>query len=87
MLQLDGMPSRFNESVAHRLRRYIHLRRHIPVFVAARTRKVRNLLPDVTASIPDIAHIARTNNKSFRLRRISAFLPPASCGVSSGGPL
>ncbi len=33
---------------------------------------------DVTELIPDIAHIARTNNKPIRLRRISAFLSSAS---------
>ncbi len=84
MLQLDVMPSRFRENVAHRLRRYIHrsvLRRHIHVSVAS------GRVPDVTGFILDIAHIARTNNKPIRRRRISTFLPPASCGVSSGGPL
>jgi len=75
MLQFDVMPCRFRENVAHRLRRYIHL------FVAS------GPVPDVEGFIPDRAHVARTNNKSIRLRRISAFLPPASCGVSSGGPL
>ena len=38
---------------------------------------------DVTGSIPDIACLARTNDKPLRRRRISAFLPPASCGVST----
>lgn len=34
----------------------------------------------------DKAHLSDTNYR-IRLRRISAFLPAASCGVSSGGPL
>ena len=72
MLQLDGMRSRFRENVAHRVRRY----RKMDV--------ASGPVPDVTVVIPDIAHIARTNNKPIRLRRISAFLPPASWGVSSG---
>ena len=81
MLQLDDMPPRFRENVGHRSRRYTHSRRHIPVSVASQP------VCDVTESIPDIARMARTNNKPIRRRRISAFLPPASCGVSSGGPL
>ena len=36
---------------------------------------VEGPVPDDTGFIPDIAHIARTNNKPIRLRRISAFLP------------
>lgn len=36
----------------------------------------------------DKAHLSDTNYRiRLRLRRISAFLPAASCGVSSGGPL
>ena len=75
MLQFDVTPSRFRENVAHKLRRYIHLS------VAS------GPVPDVAGSIPDIAHIARTNNKLIRLRRISAFLPQQAAWVSSGDPL
>ena len=37
-------------------------------------------------SSPNRAHLSHTNS-FIRLRRISAFLPPASWGVSTGGPL
>ena len=77
MLQSGVMHSRYRENVAHRLRRYI------PLSVAQRTLWVRDLLPDVERSIPDIVHIANTTNKPIHLRLISAFFPPASCGVSS----
>jgi len=37
-------------------------------------------------SSPNRAHLSHTNS-FIRLRRISTFLPPASWGVSTGGPL
>jgi len=60
---------------AGKVRRYIHL------FVAS------ELVSDVEGVIPESTYAAGTNNKLIRLRRISAFLPPASWGVSTGGPL
>ena len=81
MLQLDDTSPRFRENVGHRSRRYRN--RDVPSHMDVAAQPVC----DVTESIPDIARIARTNNKPFRRRRISAFLPSASCGVSSGGPL
>ncbi|MCK4681751.1 hypothetical protein KAT59_01835, partial [Candidatus Bipolaricaulota bacterium] len=43
------------------------------------------LVSDVEGFIPESTHVASTNNKLIRLRRISASLPPASWGVPSGG--
>jgi len=60
-------------NVAHKVRRYIHF------FVAS------ELVSEVEGFILAKTHVASTNNKLIRLRRISAFLPPASWGVSSGG--
>ena len=91
MFQLDDMPPRFRENPGgcssfysgyytpqgHRSRRYRN--RDVPSHMDVASQPVC----DVTESIPDIA---RTNNKQIRRRRISAFLPPASCGVFSGGP-
>ena len=68
MLQLDGVRSRFRENGVHKVRRY----RKIDV--------ASGPVSDVTVIILDIAHIARTNNKPIRLRRISAFLPPQQAG-------
>ena len=85
MLQLDVMRSRFRENVAHRVRRYRKM--DVASGPACLAREKGRQVPDVAGFIPDIAHIARTNNKPIRLRRISAFLPPASCGVSSGAHL
>ncbi|HUT87531.1 MAG TPA: hypothetical protein VMX15_05555, partial [Candidatus Heimdallarchaeota archaeon] len=42
---------------------------------------------DVEVGSPERTHVATTNNKLIRLRRISAFLPPAGWGVSTGEPL
>jgi len=75
MLQFDVMHSRYKENVAHRLRRYI------PLSVAS------GPVPDVEMPIPDIVHIASTTNNPIRLRLISAFHPPASCGMESGAVL
>ena len=75
MLQLDVPRCRIGNNVAHKVRRYIHF------FVASER------VSDVKRFVPDRVHVARTNNKQVRLRRISAFLPPASWGVSSGGSL
>lgn len=75
MLQPNVLLCHIGRHDAHRVRRYIH---------------------DSVASYPgsdaeglaaDRAHVARVNRKPIRLQRISAFLPPASCAVSSGGPL
>jgi len=62
-------------NVAHKVRRYT------PLFVAS------ELVSDVEVDNPERTHVASTNNKLIRLRRISAFLPPASWGVSTGEPL
>jgi len=85
MLQFDVALCRARDNVAHlsalvtrqagKVRRYIHF------FVAS------ELVSDVERFVPDRVHVARTNNKQFRLRRISAFLPPASFRVQSGGSL
>jgi len=45
------------------------------------------LVSDVERFVPDEVHTARKNNNQIRLRRISAFLPPASWEVSSRGLL
>ena len=99
MLQFDGMASRFREHVAclpasegraGRLRRYIFSQRYVHRSVlrcCVHLSVASGPVPDVMGFIPDIAHTARTNSKPIRLQRISAFLPPASCGVSSGGLL
>jgi len=75
------------------LPRYIPVRRHVPVSVASRTQRVRDLLPDVGGPVPDvtefiphIVQLARTTNKPIRPRRIPALLHPASRRVSSGDP-
>jgi len=73
MLQFDVALCRARDNVAHKVRRYIHL------FVASKH------LSDVERFVPDRVHVARTNNKQVRLWRISAFLPPASFRVQSGG--
>ncbi len=85
MLQLDVPRCRIGNNVAHlsaswtrqagKVRRYIHF------FVASEH------LSDVERFVPDRVHVARTNNKQVRLWRISAFLPPVSLRVSSGGSL
>ncbi len=75
MLQFDVALCRIRDNVAHKVRRYIHF------FVAS------ELVSDVERFVPDRVHVAHTNNNQIRLRRISAFLPPASWGVSSGGSL
>jgi len=73
MLQFHAELCCTESNVAHKVRRYIHL------FVAS------ELVSDVEGFIPERTHVASTNNKLIRLRRISTFLPPASRGVSSGG--
>ncbi len=73
MLQFHVEFCCIESNVAHKVRRYIHL------FVAS------ELVSDVLAFILARTHVASTNDRLIRLRRISAFLPPASCGVSSGG--
>jgi len=60
-------------NVAHKVRRYIQL------FVASEP------ISDVFGFILTRTHVASMNNKLTRIRRISAFLPPTSCGVSSEG--
>ena len=62
-------------NVAHKVQRYINL------FVAL------ELVSNVLGFIPERTHVATTNNNLIRLRRISAFLPPASWRISSGGSL
>ena len=71
---LTGLCS-IGSNVAHKVRRYIQL------FVAS------ELVSDVERSIPERTHLATTNNKLIRLRRISAFLPSANWGVFNGGSL
>ena len=71
---LTGLCS-IGSNVAHKVRRYIQL------FVAS------ELVSDVEGSISERTHVASTNNKLIRLRRISAFLPSANWGVFSGGSL
>ena len=78
MFQLDDMSPRFRVNVGHKFRLYRNRDVSSHMDVASQS------VCDVTESIPDMA---RTNNKPLRRRRISAFLPPASCGVSSGGHL
>ena len=75
MLQFNVELCRIGSNVAHKVRRYIHL------FVAS------ELVSDVEGFIPERTHVTNTDNKLIRLRRISAFLPPASWGVSSRGLL
>jgi len=75
MLQFDVALCCIRDNVARKVRRYIHL------FVAS------ELVSDVLAFILARTHVASTNNKLIRLQRIPAFLPAASCGVSSGALL
>jgi len=75
MLQFDVALYRARDNVAHKVRCYIRF------FVAS------ELVSDVERFVPDRVHVARTNNTQIRLRRISAFLPPASWGEESGGSL
>jgi len=75
MLQFNVGFCRIGSNVAHKVRRYIQL------FVAS------ELVSDVEWFPLTRARVARTNNKPIRLRRISALLALASCGVSRGGPL
>jgi len=74
MLQLDVPLYRIGCNAAYKVRRYGHL------LVTS------ELISDVEGFILKRAHEASTNNKRIRLRRISAFLPPAS-RVSNGGLL
>jgi len=69
MLQFDVALCRTRDNVAHKVRRYIHF------FVAS------ELVSDVERFVANRVHVARTNNKQVRLRRISAFLPEASFRV------
>ncbi len=57
------------------------VRRYIQLFVAS------ELVSDGEWFPLTRIRVARTNNKPIRLRRISALLALASCGVSRGGPL
>jgi len=75
MLQFHVEFCCIESNVAHKVRRYIHL------FVAS------ELVSDVLGFILAKTHVASTNNKLIHLWRISAFLPPASWRVSSGGSL
>jgi len=75
MLQFDVEFCCIGSNVAHKVRRYIHL------FVAS------ELVSDVEGFISKGTHVASTNNRLIRLRRISAFLPLASLRVQSGGSL
>ena len=73
MLQFHVEPCCIESNVAHKVRRYINL------FVAS------ELVSDVEGVIPESTHVASMSNELICLRRISAFLPPARCGISSGG--
>ena len=98
MLQLDDMSPRFRENPGGCSSFYFGYytpqgqqvanpsgsRRYRNRDVASHMDVASQPVCDVAESIPDIA---RTNNKPLRCRRISAFLPPASCGVSGGGHL
>ena len=75
MLQFHIELSCIETNVAHKVRRYIQ------PFVAS------ELVSDVEVFIPERTHVAGTINKLIRFRLISAFLPPASWEVSTGGPL
>ena len=81
MPQFDLPLCRIGRNVAHRVRRYICL------FVAS------ELVSDVESFTIDQerrtqgATLQGQAKMLIRLRRISAFLPPASLGVSSGGSL
>jgi hypothetical protein len=75
MLRFDVELYHIVSNVTHRVRCYIHL------FVAS------ELVSDVEGFIPTRTHTASTNKRLIRLRRISAFLPPESWGISSGGSL
>jgi hypothetical protein len=72
MLQFHVEHCCIESNVAHKVRRYIHL------FVAS------ELVSDVEGFSPESTHVASTNNKLMCLRRISAFLSPASWEVPSG---
>jgi len=101
VLQFDVALYRIRDNVAHKVRRYknggsvgVYLRRwvgHLPdvngtlpwlgsraIVVFARRRN-RTSLAEIFSLVPA--------NGGSRLRRISAFLPPANWGVSSGGSL
>ena len=82
MLQLDVPRCRIGNNVAHKVRRYKN-----GCSVGVYLRRWPEHLTDVTRFVPDRVHVARTNNKQVRLRRISAFLPEASFRVQSGGSL
>ncbi len=75
MLQFNVGVCRIGSNVAHKVRRYIQL------FVAS------ELASDVGRFPLTRTRVTRTNNQPIRLRRISALLTLASCGVSRGGPL
>jgi len=60
------------------------------VFLSAsrmRQAGARRQVSDVERFVSHRVHLARIRNNQVRLRRISAFLPQASWGVSSGGTL
>ena len=71
MFQLDDLSPRLRENVGHRSRRYRNRD------VASHMDVASQSVCDVAESIPDTA---RTNNKSLRRRRISAFLPQQAAG-------
>ncbi len=99
MLQFHVELCCIESNVAHKVRRYIHLfvasegvintKRSItpPKELACPVEFYSTGVSDVEGFIPERTHVASTDNKLIRLRRISAFLPPASWGVSSGGSL
>ncbi len=80
MLKFDVPPCHIGSNVAHKVRRYKSSVASGPV------PDVLELVPNVGKFIPVRVRVAiHTNNKQIRLRRISAFLPATSYGVSSGG--
>ncbi len=99
MVQFDVLLYHTQGNVAHKVRRYGHLFVASEltsdvegVILDVKGTSPREILgsdclrPTLQPDISDRTHVAPTN-KQIRLRRISAFLPPVSWGVSKGGLL
>jgi len=90
MLQFDVELCLIARNVAHlsalvtqqagRVRRYKN-----GCSVGVYLRRWSELVSDIEGFVPNRVHVARTNNKQVRLRRISAFLLEASLRVRSEG--
>jgi len=92
MLQLDVPLCRIGGNAAYRVRRYGHLLVTSEFISNVKETSPRRILdsdclgPSLQPDISNGTHVAYTT-KQICLRRISAFLPPASWGVSKGGLL